>query len=54
MRLKRYFPAKSYIACGRQFVWRCKGTGCWETINYCSDRCRRGRRTLRQSERRVL
>ncbi|WP_407690113.1 DUF2256 domain-containing protein [Rubrobacter aplysinae] len=35
--------------CGRPFSWRRKWAGDWETVVYCSDRCRREARRIRRS-----
>jgi hypothetical protein len=29
--------------CGRPFTWRRKWARDWETVRYCSDRCRMGK-----------
>jgi hypothetical protein len=33
-------PAKPCAACGRSFAWRKKWAKVWDTVRYCSDRCR--------------
>ncbi|MGQ9814490.1 MAG: DUF2256 domain-containing protein [Candidatus Roseilinea sp.] len=40
MRKKRDLPTKICPVCGRPFVWRKKWRNTWETVQYCSDRCR--------------
>lgn len=34
-------PAKPCVACGRTITWRAAWARNWETVRYCSDRCRR-------------
>jgi hypothetical protein len=41
MRQKRDLPFKVCEHCGRPFSWRRKWARDWETVRYCSDRCRR-------------
>jgi hypothetical protein len=33
-------PQKPCAACGRPFAWRRKWARDWESVRYCSDRCR--------------
>lgn len=33
-------PQKTCAACGRPFSWRKKWARDWDTIKYCSQRCR--------------
>ena len=33
-------PTKLCPACGKAFTWRKKWARDWETVVYCSDRCR--------------
>lgn len=33
-------PQKDCLACGRPFAWRRKWARDWESVKYCSDRCR--------------
>lgn len=33
-------PQKPCAGCGRPFAWRKKWARDWETVRYCSDRCR--------------
>jgi len=35
-------PSKTCQACGRPFTWRRKWARDWESVRYCSDRCRDG------------
>ena len=41
---KQALPTKDCAACGRPFQWRKKWARCWESVRYCSERCRRGAR----------
>ncbi|KIN64625.1 hypothetical protein Z946_3517 [Sulfitobacter noctilucicola] len=43
MRKKSDLPQKDCVTCGRPFVWRRKWAKVWETVKYCSDRCRNER-----------
>ncbi len=40
---KANLPTKLCATCGRPFTWRKKWERVWETVKYCSDRCREGR-----------
>lgn len=33
-------PQKTCAACGRPFTWRRKWARDWESVRFCSDRCR--------------
>ncbi|MEO1247402.1 MAG: DUF2256 domain-containing protein [Pseudomonadota bacterium] len=46
MHRKPHLPKKVCAACSRPFSWRRKWAGCWEAVRYCSERCRRRRRTV--------
>jgi hypothetical protein len=37
---KQHLPEKTCATCGRPFVWRKKWERVWESVKYCSDRCR--------------
>jgi len=39
---KQHLPSKVCVTCGRPFVWRKKWERDWESVKYCSDRCRKG------------
>ncbi|WGT49210.1 MULTISPECIES: DUF2256 domain-containing protein [Thioclava] len=41
MRRKSDLPTKLCASCGRPFAWRKKWARDWESVRYCSDRCRR-------------
>ncbi|WP_112323804.1 DUF2256 domain-containing protein [Oceanibium sediminis] len=34
-------PSKTCAACGRPFTWRRKWARDWDSVRYCSERCRR-------------
>ncbi|MBI2274655.1 MAG: DUF2256 domain-containing protein [Chitinophagaceae bacterium] len=40
---KSYLLSKTCKICGRPFSWRKKWEKNWESIQYCSDRCRLNR-----------
>ncbi len=40
MRRKGDLPQKICAACGRPFSWRRKWARDWESVRYCSQRCR--------------
>jgi hypothetical protein len=40
-RAKADLPKKTCVTCGRPFAWRKKWERDWETVRYCSERCRR-------------
>lgn len=46
---KTSLPTKTCVACGRPFAWRKKWARDWESVRYCSERCRRDRGRLPQS-----
>ncbi|WP_372708073.1 DUF2256 domain-containing protein [Brevundimonas sp.] len=37
---KSDLPQKTCVACGRPFSWRKKWARDWESVKFCSDRCR--------------
>jgi len=39
-RKKSELPSKICPVCGRPFVWRKKWAKDWETVKFCSQRCR--------------
>jgi len=41
---KAELPEKTCAACGRPFAWRKKWAKTWESVKFCSDACRTGRR----------
>ncbi|MEM7400216.1 MAG: DUF2256 domain-containing protein [Pseudomonadota bacterium] len=40
MQRKRDLPTKVCPSCGRPFTWRRKWARTWESVRYCSRRCR--------------
>jgi hypothetical protein len=42
---KQYLPSKPCAACGRTMTWRKAWARNWESVLYCSERCRKARRT---------
>ncbi|MDR9393015.1 DUF2256 domain-containing protein [Roseovarius sp. SYSU LYC5161] len=40
MRRKSDLPTKICAACGRPFTWRRKWARDWDSVRYCSKRCR--------------
>ncbi|MEM6628599.1 MAG: DUF2256 domain-containing protein [Bacteroidota bacterium] len=43
---KSNLPEKICPVCNRPFSWRKKWAGCWEEVRYCSERCRRERKSI--------
>jgi hypothetical protein len=40
---KSELPVKACAACGRPMVWRKRWAKNWESVKFCSARCRNGR-----------
>lgn len=40
---KAHLPEKTCPACSRPFAWRKKWARNWDSVLYCSERCRRNR-----------
>jgi hypothetical protein len=40
MRKKADLPSKVCASCGLPFAWRKKWARDWDSVKYCSDRCR--------------
>ena len=40
MRKKQDLPSKLCACCGLPFTWRKKWARDWESVKFCSDRCR--------------
>jgi hypothetical protein len=38
---KSFLPSKPCVACGRPMVWRKAWARTWDSVRYCSERCRR-------------
>ncbi|ELQ07823.1 MULTISPECIES: DUF2256 domain-containing protein [Pseudomonas] len=45
---KSELPVKTCAVCGLPFTWRKKWARCWDEVLYCSERCRRNKRTASQ------
>lgn len=43
MRKKGDLPHKTCAACGLPFAWRKKWEREWDSVKYCSERCRRSK-----------
>ncbi|WP_083463993.1 DUF2256 domain-containing protein [Prosthecomicrobium hirschii] len=43
---KANLPTKPCAVCQRPFTWRKKWSKVWDEVLYCSDACRRGRRSV--------
>jgi hypothetical protein len=41
---KQYLPSKPCAACGRAMTWRKAWARNWDSVLYCSERCRKARR----------
>jgi hypothetical protein len=39
---KQHLPSKICATCGKPFAWRKKWERDWDTVRFCSDRCRTG------------
>ena len=48
---KPNLPTKVCPACGRPFAWRKKWARDWDSVVYCSDRCRRAGKSGRNEGR---
>jgi len=42
-RSKRDLPQKLCATCARPFTWRKKWARDWDSVRYCSERCRRSK-----------
>ncbi|AQA19654.1 hypothetical protein BST95_16825 [Halioglobus japonicus] len=42
---KKNLPVKLCPVCLREFTWRKKWERDWDSVRYCSERCRRSRST---------
>ncbi|MFO8005221.1 DUF2256 domain-containing protein [Thioalkalivibrio sp.] len=47
---KADLPEKICAACGRPFAWRRKWRRDWDSVRYCSERCRRRRGSVEGME----
>ncbi|WP_424496251.1 DUF2256 domain-containing protein [Robiginitalea sp.] len=50
MHKKFAFPQKLCPVCNRPFSWRKKWERHWESVRYCSQKCRRTKNRIRVSE----
>ncbi len=49
MRRKADLPTKDCAHCGRPFAWRKAWARDWESVRFCSDRCRREAKAARRA-----
>jgi len=47
---KAQLPAKLCAVCGRTMTWRKAWAKNWDDVRYCSEKCRRNRRTSGSTE----
>lgn len=47
MRKKADLPSKACAHCGLPFNWRKKWERDWDSVKYCSERCRRESKTAK-------
>ncbi|NRB48459.1 MAG: DUF2256 domain-containing protein [Saprospiraceae bacterium] len=45
---KENLPQKICPVCGRPFYWRKKWAKDWDSVKYCSERCRRNKKSHEQ------
>ena len=45
---KAHLPSKPCAVCGRPMTWRKAWAKNWDDVKYCSDACRRQRRSIRE------
>ncbi|MCY9844508.1 DUF2256 domain-containing protein [Vibrio caribbeanicus] len=43
---KQHLPHKTCEVCERPFSWRKKWAQCWDDVKYCSERCRKTRKSF--------
>ncbi|MDN4165135.1 DUF2256 domain-containing protein [Cytophagales bacterium LB-30] len=43
---KQHLPEKICVHCGLPFTWRKKWEKVWEEVKYCSERCRRNKKSI--------
>lgn len=48
---KQNLPEKTCPTCGRTFTWRKKWARDWDSVVYCSDRCRSAAKSARKMDR---
>lgn len=44
------YPPKVCEYCGREFEWRKKWERDWDSVRYCSERCKKTAKSTRQTE----
>ncbi|MDA9312113.1 DUF2256 domain-containing protein [Vicingaceae bacterium] len=42
---KQHLPRKNCIVCEKPFTWRKKWDKVWDEVKFCSERCRRNKKT---------
>ncbi|MCC5934648.1 MAG: DUF2256 domain-containing protein [Balneolales bacterium] len=42
---KSNLPSKTCVSCGRPFSWRKKWEKNWDSVKYCSEKCRRSKKS---------
>ncbi len=53
MRKKSELPSKVCVTCGLPFTWRKKWERDWDSVKFCSDRCRAGGKGAAKGEAKV-
>ncbi|NHF61053.1 DUF2256 domain-containing protein [Flavobacteriaceae bacterium TP-CH-4] len=43
---KQHLPQKICPVCGRPFAWRKKWAKEWDQVKYCSEKCRRNKKSV--------
>ncbi|MFC4633562.1 DUF2256 domain-containing protein [Dokdonia ponticola] len=46
MHRKQSLPEKICLVCNRPFTWRKKWERDWDEVKYCSERCKRNKKTI--------
>ena len=46
---KLYLPSKTCPVCGLNFSWRKKWKKDWESVKYCSEKCKRNKKNVKNS-----
>lgn len=47
---KLHLDTKVCLVCNRPFAWRKKWERDWDTVQYCSERCRRNKKSAIEKE----
>ncbi|KAK3252851.1 hypothetical protein CYMTET_37874 [Cymbomonas tetramitiformis] len=50
---KANLPSKDCVVCGRPFTWRKKWEKVWDDVKYCSERCRRDSKRVKQKSEQI-